>query len=57
MEVSSLAVFPYIEQFLEEDIITESFLDKITKQYLEVAELPQFEFISININPLDNSSK
>jgi uncharacterized tellurite resistance protein B-like protein len=52
-----LAVFPDIEQFLEEDIATESFLDKITKQYLEVAELPQFELISININPIDNSSK
>lgn len=52
-----LAVFPDIEQFLEEDIATESFLDKITKQYLEVAQLPQFELISININPIDNSSK
>jgi uncharacterized tellurite resistance protein B-like protein len=43
-----LAVFPDIEQFLEEDIVTESFLDKITNQYLEAAELPQFELISID---------
>jgi uncharacterized tellurite resistance protein B-like protein len=42
-----LAVFPGIEQFLEEDIVTESFLDKITNQYLEVAELPQFELITL----------
>jgi uncharacterized tellurite resistance protein B-like protein len=41
-----LAVFPDIEQFLEEDIVTESFLDKITSQYLETAELPQFELIT-----------
>jgi uncharacterized tellurite resistance protein B-like protein len=46
-----LAVYPEIEQFLEEDIKTESFLDKITSQYLEAADLPQFELISI-----DNSS-
>lgn len=45
-----LAVFPDIEQFLEADIITESFLDKITTQYLETAELPQFESININEN-------
>ena len=41
-----LAVFPDIEQFLEEDIITESYLEKITNQYLDVAELPKFELIS-----------
>jgi uncharacterized tellurite resistance protein B-like protein len=43
-----LAVFPDIEEFLEEDIVTKSFLDKITNQYLEAAELPQFELISID---------
>lgn len=52
-----LAVYPNIEQFLEEDIITESFLDKITNQYLEVAELPQFELISINTSTLDDLKK
>ncbi len=45
---SILATFPDIEQFLEEDIITESFLNKITDQYLEAAELPIFEFIDVN---------
>ena len=52
-----LAVFPEIEQYLEEDIITESFLDRIKKQYLEIAELPKFELISIDINSLDNSKE
>jgi uncharacterized tellurite resistance protein B-like protein len=52
-----LAVFPDIEQFLEEDIVTESFLDKITKQYLETAELPQFELISIDNRLLDDLKK
>ncbi|MDR0754489.1 MAG: TerB family tellurite resistance protein [Prevotellaceae bacterium] len=37
-----------IDQFLGEDIITESFLDKITKQYFDIVELPKFELININ---------
>jgi uncharacterized tellurite resistance protein B-like protein len=54
---SILAVFPDIEQFLEEDIVTESFLDKITNQYLEAAELPQFELITIDTSSLDDLKK
>ena len=54
---SILAVFPDIEQFLEEDIVTESFLDKITNQYLEAAQLPQFELISIDTSSLDDLKK
>ena len=50
-----LTVLPDIEQFLEEDIVTESFLDKITSQYLEAAELPQFELITLDTNSIDNS--
>jgi len=38
--------FPYIEQYLEQDIITESFVDKITSQYFDAAELPKFELIT-----------
>ena len=49
-----LAVFPDIEQFLEEDIMTKSFLDKITDQYLQSVELPQFELIRINANSLED---
>ncbi len=40
--------FPDIEIFLEEDIKTESLLDKITKQFMDTAELPTFELISID---------
>lgn len=50
-----LALFPEIEQYLEEDIVTESFLDRITKQYLEAADLPKFELIGIDLDSIDNS--
>lgn len=53
-----LAVYPDIEQFLEQDIITESYLEKITNQYLDTAELPQFELIhSFDSGSLDNLNK
>lgn len=52
-----LAMFPDIELFLEEDIVTETFLDKITYQYMEAAELPQFELISIETSSLDDLKK
>lgn len=45
--------FPNIEQFLEKDIITDSFLDKITNQYFETTELPYFDLIKIDSNSLD----
>jgi uncharacterized tellurite resistance protein B-like protein len=35
-----------IDQFLGQDIITDSYLDKITAQYFETVELPNFELIS-----------
>jgi uncharacterized tellurite resistance protein B-like protein len=49
--------FPDIEFFLEEDIITNTFLDKITKQYFEATELPQFELINIITNSSSDSKK
>ncbi len=49
-----LAAYPDIEQFLEQDVITESYLEKITNHYLETAELPQFELISIDTSSLSN---
>lgn len=52
-----LAVFPDIEQFLEEDIVTESFLDKITNQYLEAAELPKFDLIDVLTDSIDGLNK
>jgi len=41
-----LAKFPDIELFLEQDIITETYLEKITNHYFETAELPKFDLIS-----------
>ena len=52
-----LAVFPDIEQFLEQDIITESFLSKITSNYLDDLAFPKFELINIDANSLDNLKK
>ena len=43
------ADFPDMEQFLEQDIITDSsLLDKVAGQYFDVMELPQFELILQN---------
>jgi hypothetical protein len=36
-----------IELFLGDDIVTESFLDKITSQYLDAIELPTFELFTL----------
>lgn len=48
-----LAIYPEIESWLEDDIVTESYLDKITKQYLEIAELPQLVLLLTNLDSLD----
>lgn len=45
--------FPNIDQFLEEDIITDNFLDKITSNYFEFSELPKFDLISISVNTIN----
>ncbi len=45
--------YPEIESWLEDDIVTESYLDKITKQYLEIAELPQLDLLLTNLDSLD----
>jgi len=49
--------FPDIEQFLEQDIITEGFLNKITSQYFETTELPHFDLITIETNSTDELKK
>lgn len=52
-----LAKYPDVEQFLEQDIITESYLDKIKHQYFETVEFPQFELIqSIDSSDLGNKA-
>lgn len=45
-----LSVYPDIEQFLEEDISTESFLKSITDQYFDYAELPMFSKIDLKFD-------
>lgn len=50
-----LVSFPEVESWLEADIVTDSFLEKIRNQYLESTELPQFELItSLDTGSLDN---
>ena len=44
---SILIHFPEVEQYLEDDIISDSYLDKIATQYFEISELPQFDLVSI----------
>lgn len=41
-----LELFPDIELFLESDIQTESYLDKITRQFLDTADIPLFDLIT-----------
>lgn len=43
-----LTSFPDIELYLEEDIDTESKLDKLVNNYLKSIELPQFEQINLD---------
>ena len=42
-----LNAYPDIEFFLEKDIVTESHLDKITRQFLDEMEIPVFGEITI----------
>jgi len=48
-----LARFPDIELYLEDGIITDGYLDKITSHFFEISELPQFDLISIADNSQD----
>ena len=43
-----LAIYPDLEYYLEEDINTESDLDKLVNNYLGSVELPQFEHINLD---------
>ena len=47
-----LATYPDLEYYLEEDINTESELDKLVNNYLGSVELPQFE--KIHLENLEN---
>ena len=52
-----LAEFPDSEEFVEEDIVTESYLEKITNQYLDTTEFKHFEFITIDKSSDDDLNK
>lgn len=43
-----LAIYPDLEIFLEEDIDTESKLDKLVNNYLKTIELPKFDHIKLD---------
>ncbi len=47
-----LAIYPDLDTYLEEDIDTESKLDKLVNNYLKSIELPQFE--QIHLENLEN---
>jgi len=42
-----VSAFPQVEQFLEDDIISDSYLEKIKIHFLETTDIPNFEFIKI----------
>ena len=44
-----LRLHPDIEQFLEDDIKTESYLEKITSHFISSVEIPKFEFIDVDV--------
>ena len=52
-----LAKFPEIEMYLEDDIITVSLLDRITKQYFEIADLPHFEAINFDTSSFNDKTQ
>jgi uncharacterized tellurite resistance protein B-like protein len=49
--------YPDIDHFLEEDIITDNFLEKITSNFFELSELPKFDLISISVNALNTDKQ
>ncbi len=51
---SILLKYPHLEQFLAKDIVTESFLDRLTNQYLDAIELPKFDSIRLDSQENDN---
>ena len=43
--------------YLEDDIITVSLLDRITKQYFEIADLPHFEAINFDTSSFNDKTQ
>ncbi len=50
---SILSAYPEIEEFIERDLVVESYLDKITKQYFEITDFPKFDSIKIDMSNLN----
>ena len=42
-----LSIYPDIESWLEQDIITENYIDKIKEDYLNISSIPQFDLIQL----------
>ena len=42
-----IEIFPQVEQFLEDDIVSDSYLEKIKVHFLETTDIPVFELIKI----------
>ncbi len=42
---SILEKFPEVESWLEDDIVTENYLDKLKKQYFDNLDLPEFDML------------
>lgn len=40
-----ISIYPDIENWLEQDIITENYIDKIKEDYLNISSIPQFDLI------------
>lgn len=40
-----ISIYSDIENWLEQDIITENYIDKIKEDYLNISSIPQFDFI------------
>jgi uncharacterized tellurite resistance protein B-like protein len=50
-----LKIHPDVEQFLEEDIITETYLDKITTNFFDTAALKKLDLLTIRNDKENNS--
>lgn len=54
---TALEKYPDYEVFFIEDIVTESYLDKISSDYLDNIQLSGFEDINFDVNELENDSE
>ena len=43
-----LSKYPHLEEFIAKDIVTETFLDRLTNQYIDSIEIPKFQSIQLD---------